>query len=244
MPGSSFDCLRDMQTPKNPNAYKSYNVIGHELNPNTYQGQYWDFTNGAATRVHHNSTVFSHWFYLVCQGGTGTNDKGFTYSVTGIGISKAEKIAYLTLFYLYSSANFFAARNASLQAAVDLYGVTSPEVATVTNAWNAVGVVFPIINLGFHFLSAPSGVTAFCSGTGVSGVSLSSGSYNYQLTNFTGLTIIQNVSAPSGRQIYLEEQPRGVHVITGEMTANMTVTYYVFSSGTSLENLILKFGIM
>jgi len=239
--GSTFDCIRNMEDPKSTLAWNALNGP----NPNTYQAGPWDFTNGAATTIHHNSTILSHWFCLVCQGGAKTNDKGFAYSVTGIGFNKAERIAFLTLLYLNSSANFLATRIASTQAAADLYGATSLEVAAVTNAWNAVGVVFPTINLGFHYLSGPGGVQATCSGSGVPGVNLTPiSSHSYQLNNYTGTTIIQNVSAPVGRQVYLEEQPRGSYVVTGEMTSSMTVTYYVFSSGSSLVNLGLKFGIM
>ena len=74
-------------------------------------------------------------------GGSGTNDKGFAYNVTAIGLDKAAAIAYRTLTtYLSSSSTFLNARTYSLQAAADLYGAGSAEVTQVTNAWNAVGV--------------------------------------------------------------------------------------------------------
>jgi Zn-dependent metalloprotease len=62
-------------------------------------------------------------------------------AVDGIGISKAEKIAYRAwVHYLHPSSNFKSARTASLQAAADLYGSDSPERAATARAWSAVGV--------------------------------------------------------------------------------------------------------
>ena len=232
--GSSFDCIRNMQNPKSTAASSG-------PNPNTYEGTNWDFTNA---KMHNNSTVLSHWFYLMCQGGSGTNDKGFAYSVTGIGITKGEKIAYGALSYLNSSSNFFAARNATIQAAANLYGDISPEVVSVVNAWDAVGVLQPprTVNLGFHYNNGPSGITAFCSGSGIGGYTLSPMStQNYQVTNYTPYTIIQTISVGSGYHIYLDEEPRGSYVLTGEGTSSLTVTYYLYREGTTVNSLVLKF---
>ncbi|WP_415328822.1 M4 family metallopeptidase [Chryseobacterium sp. MMS23-Vi53] len=131
--------IRDMA---NPNAYGQ---------PDTYLGTYWKptTTSGCSSPtqsndycgVHTNSGVLNFWYYLLVTGGTGTNDKGFAYNVTGIGLDKAAAIAYRTLTtYLSSSSNYLNARTYSLQAAADLYGSGSNEVTQVTNAWNAVGV--------------------------------------------------------------------------------------------------------
>jgi hypothetical protein len=63
------------------------------------------------------------------------------YNVTGIGISKAEKIAYRAeTVYMTANTNFANARIHTIQAAIDLYGDCTPEVTSVTNAWHAVGV--------------------------------------------------------------------------------------------------------
>lgn len=126
----------------NPNAYSQ---------PDTYMGTYWKTTttSGCVTPsqsndycgVHTNSGVLNFWYYLLVTGGSGTNDKGFAYNVSGIGLDKAGAIAYRTLTtYLTSSSNYANARTYSLQAAADLYGAGSNEVTQVTNAWNAVGV--------------------------------------------------------------------------------------------------------
>lgn len=131
--------IRDMS---NPNAYRQ---------PDTYKGTYWKdaTTTGCASPsqandycgVHYNSGVLNFWYYLLVTGGSGTNDNGFAYNVSGIGLDKAGAIAYRTLTtYLTSTSTYANTRTYSLQAAADLYGAGSNEVTQVTNAWNAVGV--------------------------------------------------------------------------------------------------------
>jgi Zn-dependent metalloprotease len=126
--GGDFYTIRNMS---NPNQYSD---------PDTYKGSYWYTGTGDNGGVHTNSGVLNFWFYLLTGGGSGTNDKGFAYSVTGLGITKAQAIAYRTLtYYLVSTSNYAAARTASIKAARDLYGATADSVQ-VKNAWNAVGV--------------------------------------------------------------------------------------------------------
>ena len=124
----------------NPNAYGQ---------PDTYGGTYWydvagctpDGTNNDYCGVHTNSGVLNYWFYLLVNGGSGTNDIGSTYTVSGLGIDKSGDIAYrMESLYLTSTSDFAAARDAAIQAAADLYGYCSAEEEAVTNAFYAVGV--------------------------------------------------------------------------------------------------------
>ena len=109
--------------------------------PDTYHGTNWESGTSDNGGVHTNSGVQNHWFYLLCQGGNGTNDIGSTYSVTGIGIEKASQIAYRSMtVYLSPTSGYSDARFYSIQAAVDLFGDCSQEVIAVANAWYAVGV--------------------------------------------------------------------------------------------------------
>ncbi|HEX2696040.1 MAG TPA: M4 family metallopeptidase [Acidobacteriota bacterium] len=88
--------------------------------------------------VHLNSTIPSHWYYLLAHGGT---NRTSGIAVDGIGLSEAEKIAYRAwVYYLHPSSNFKGARTASLQAATDLYGAGSAEADATARAWSAVGV--------------------------------------------------------------------------------------------------------
>lgn len=136
----------------NPNTYGD---------PDTYNGTNW--YNGSADNggVHTNSGVQNKWFYLLSQGGSGTNDLGDVYTVNGLGMATAAEITYRALtVYLFPSANYNDARSASIQAAVDLFGACTPEVESVTNAWYAVGVgsiYVPQASADFS-----SGMTGYC----------------------------------------------------------------------------------
>ncbi|MCO6500607.1 MAG: M4 family metallopeptidase [Vicingus serpentipes] len=122
--------LRNMANPKSKG------------DPDTYFGTNWAPLGGADNGgVHTNSGVQNFWFVLLTDGGTGTNDNGDTYTVNGLGLTKASQIAFRNLtVYLTSNSNYADARFYSIQAAVDLFGACSPEVEAVTNAWYAVGV--------------------------------------------------------------------------------------------------------
>ncbi|CAM1354669.1 M4 family metallopeptidase [Tenacibaculum ascidiaceicola] len=129
-------------------ALRSMNDPKSQGQPDTYGGTYWKNPNcGTPTRfndycgVHTNSGVLNKWFYLLSVGGSGTNDASDNYNVTGIGITKAAKIAYRTeANYLSASSTFADARTGAIQAATDLYGANSQEVISTTNAFYAVNV--------------------------------------------------------------------------------------------------------
>jgi len=132
-----YSCLRSMASPKE-------GKDGDQPCPDTYGGEYWVDPNNIAYDhggVHFNSGVQNKWFYLLSDGGTGTNDNNFTYDVTGIGIEKAQQIVYrTTMKYATSQSQYADMRLASLQAAKDLHGAESAELASVLSAWDAVGV--------------------------------------------------------------------------------------------------------
>lgn len=109
--------------------------------PDTYMGTNWYTGFADNGGVHTNSNVQNFWFYLLCQGGSGTNDIGNPYNVTGIGMANAADIAFrANTVYLTSSSQYADARFYSIQAAIDLFGACTAEVIATTNAWHAVGV--------------------------------------------------------------------------------------------------------
>src|SRR5690606_1941265 len=127
--GDSHYAYRSMANPK---AYGQ---------PDTYQGVNWATGTADNGGVHTNSGAVNYWFYLLAQGGSGTNDHSYSYSVSGIGLAKAAAIAYRTLtLYLTPTSQYANACSYSILAATDLYGASSAEVASVRNAWKAVGV--------------------------------------------------------------------------------------------------------
>ncbi|MGG5172368.1 M4 family metallopeptidase [Pseudarthrobacter sp. J1738] len=99
--------------------------------------------------VHYSSGVGNHFYYLLAEGSGAKTIGAKAHSsptcdgsvVTGIGRDKAEQVWYRALtVYMTSSTNYSGARTATIKAAGDLYGTTSPEAAAVASAWNAVSV--------------------------------------------------------------------------------------------------------
>jgi Zn-dependent metalloprotease len=160
--------LRDMADP---------NAFG---NPDTYGGLNWTKTIGCIPDqnndycgVHNNSGVQNFWFYLLSVGGSGTNDLGESYQVTGIGIDKAAEIAYRNLSeYLTPNSNYNDARFFSIESVIELYGELSPENEAVQNAWHAVGVgrpysVLPVSDFYVdNFVCQPNKTVRFVSQSG------------------------------------------------------------------------------
>ena len=80
------------------------------------------------------------WYYLLTDGGKGTNDKDYSYDVQGVGIEKSQQIAYRTLVvYATQKSQYADIRLSTLQAAKDLYP-NGTEADAVAKAWDAVGV--------------------------------------------------------------------------------------------------------
>jgi len=159
----------------------------------TYHGTNWSYSSDPSTYAHENMSVLTHWFYLLSQGGSGTNDLGNSYSVSGIGITKAEAIAWRTeSVYLTSSADYAAARTASIQAATDLYCANSPVVMAVTNAWYAVGVgtIYNQLNLmsisGQSYICTSSAYTVIHQPTGITSTLWSTSNSSVATINASG----------------------------------------------------------
>ncbi|MDR2971614.1 MAG: M4 family metallopeptidase [Bacteroidales bacterium] len=128
--------------------------------PNTYKGQYWVFGGEDNGGVHTNSGVLNYWFYLISEGGNGVNDNGDAYQVQGIGIEKAEQIAFkLLVEYLTPNSQYFDAFSYALIAADELYGDDFPEaVQTVGDAFYAVGVIREPYNSTVNFKASETKV--------------------------------------------------------------------------------------
>ncbi len=116
----------------NPNTYGD---------PDTYGGTNWYTGTADNGGVHTNSGVQNYWYYILVNGGTGTNDLGSNYNVTALGLQNASAIAFRNLtVYLTTNSDYADARFYAIQSATDLFGPCSPEVIATTDAWYAVGV--------------------------------------------------------------------------------------------------------
>ena len=114
--------------------------------PSRYKGHEWVDTGDTSEGndnggVHTNSGVQNHFFYLLCEGGSGVND-GIQYEVVGIGVEKAAQIAYQALTaYCEPRTDFESVMGCWESAAWDLVDsgvIESNDVASVAQAWAAV----------------------------------------------------------------------------------------------------------
>lgn len=112
--------------------------------PDTYLGDNWWTASGDNGGVHTNSGVMNHWFYLLAEGsGTtdGINDNGDIFNIQGLGKLNASRIVYRAqTVYFTPNTTYPEARNYTIQAAEDIFGVNSLEAITTSNAWYAVGI--------------------------------------------------------------------------------------------------------
>ncbi|RYY66106.1 MAG: M4 family peptidase, partial [Chitinophagaceae bacterium] len=154
--GANADApLRRMDNPKaqgNPDTYGGTNWVNPTCTPTLANDQ---------CGVHTNSGVINHWFFLLTAGSlNGTrpaglnadwyyradsddelNDLGNSYRVNGVGFDQSEQVTFLMESLLSSNATYTEARDVSIQVATAITGdPCSGLVASVTNAWYAVGV--------------------------------------------------------------------------------------------------------
>ncbi|NND72836.1 MAG: M4 family metallopeptidase [Rhodothermales bacterium] len=119
--------------------------------PDTFEGRFFGEFSTAYERElglrdlqqHHNSTVLSHWFYLLSEGGEGENDNEDHYDIEPVGRERMVGVVYKSLFMLHPNSTFKDMRDATTSIVQREYGKCSEELKQVTNAWNAVGVGDP-----------------------------------------------------------------------------------------------------
>lgn len=116
--------IRNMSNPKS------------KEHPNTYKGDFWY----EHPERHAWAGVLDYWFYLLANGGSGTNDFGYHYNVTGIGMEKAARIVFRAeRYYINNQTNYKTLCEYMIRAAKDLS--SGQEVASTIEAWRAVGLL-------------------------------------------------------------------------------------------------------
>ncbi len=99
--------------------------------------------------IHQNSSIVSHWFYILTQGGPGG-------LVRPISVEDATEIVLQTIrYYLLSTSDFNDLRKGSIRAAEDLFGFCSHQAAQLKNAWSLVGIGQPNTSECIHILGNP-----------------------------------------------------------------------------------------
>ena len=111
--------------------------------PDTYRKDNWELpiSNTYFDGIqHNNSTVFSHWFYLLVSGGSGVNDWGDSYNLSSINMDDMIKIVLHTFIngYYTSNGSYYDLAMGTIKAAYDLFGTNMAE--SIYHGWAAVGV--------------------------------------------------------------------------------------------------------
>ena len=161
--------------------------------------------------IYVKSGVFSHWFYLLVSGGSGTNGIGNSYNVSGIGMDAAEKLIVEAVFSgkLRNTSSYSQIRDAFVQAGYALQGVSNSVVVTeAEKAFYAVGVGTPPVTIsgpiihcpgpqsysvtyapaGFSWTSSPN-ISIFGSGTNITASGTASGAGYIAIKNNLGQII-------------------------------------------------------
>lgn len=212
----------------NPNAFGD---------PDTYLGTNWYTGSGDNGGVHYNSGVGNYWYYLLVEGGIGTNDFGTAFNVSGLGLTDAGKIAFRALtVYLSSNSQYTDWRFYAEQAASDLFGACSNQLQQTSNAWAAVGV--PATGGGINLIISSSGSTTFCSGSSVvlSTSNTSADSYQwYNGSNAIGGATGSSYTASASGNYSLRAVFCGTNTITSNTIAVNVSTASAVLSGNTLS---------
>ncbi len=111
-----------------PNIYNKPKVVG---------GNLWN--EGAG--VHTNSGPLGHWFYLLVEGGNGTNDLGTAYNVESVGLDVAFDIAFqLNRDYLTETSGYQDAFTNCMLLVENQFGLNSNTYTSFAEAWKAIGL--------------------------------------------------------------------------------------------------------
>ena len=139
----NFNWLLGDRFIKSPTAlpFRSLEDPNLRSDPKYYGGKYWWNSPADNGGVHTNSGVLNYWFYLLVEGGSGTNEAGVDYAVPAIGMEEAMQIVFgMQVAYLTPNSQYLDAWAASLEQTEDLFGLNSPQYQSVEEAWRAVGV--------------------------------------------------------------------------------------------------------
>ncbi len=129
-PGTAGDALRYMDDPAKD---------GGSLD-------YWTSSAGSVD-VHYSSGISNLALALLSKGGTHPRGKS-TINVTGIGTQKAGQIWFKANTTLFTPSTTFAQAKTYTEQAATALGYTTADVASVTAAWQAVGVGVTVVITG------------------------------------------------------------------------------------------------
>jgi Zn-dependent metalloprotease len=107
--------------------------------PAMYKGTLWNDN----ADVHTNSSILNHWFYLMVQGKSGTNEAGYTYNISAQPILDVLDILFTCqTSYLTESSDYHQMYIFSEQVCKDKHGASSSIYQSLIDAWKAVGLPY------------------------------------------------------------------------------------------------------
>lgn len=203
--------------------------------------------------VHAASGPMNRAFYFLSQGAQPTqspNNFSSAYlpgGMAGIGNDKAAAIWYRAVTaYLTPSADYVAARTASLQAASDLYGTSSAEYRAVANAFAAINVGY---TAGTFDDRAPPRITASVAGTSPVVTLNATATDNVGVTHVEfavdGHLVATDPSLPFSASLNVEAFANGAHELTAtahDAAGNRGTTTVTFTVANPFEQLLLNPG--
>jgi len=145
-----------------PDVEAPWNFRARMVDPGRVGGlREWDATAGS--RVEHAvGTIYGRLFVLLARGASAdrtsaTYSRFFPVGMAGLGLQEAAQLWYLaTSGYLPDEPNFFELRQAFLRAAELLFGAESPGVRITQNAFAAVGLGAPVVDMSAPVVSGLS----------------------------------------------------------------------------------------
>lgn len=211
---------RSLEDPKSDGRHGIDDCLDEAVGqPDTYLGEFW-VTDACPSRwgdKHAKGGVQNYWFYLLSEGGWGTNDNGDVYTVLPIGETKAALLSYWNMTNtMMPSSEYAQAREGTISAAVFLFGECSFEHNQVMNAWHAVGVgeASNCANASIasekqeNFLVYPNPVTDYLT------VSWDdSNDFDIKIYNLSGSLVFNQQGLTNNQQISFLDFAKGTYII-------------------------------
>ena len=136
--GFTWEIAHDFRRDSTVDVFRNMSDPNLENHPKYYKGRFW---SARGEGVHTNSNVMNYWFYLLVEGGSGTNERDYNFAVQKLGMDKTIQMVFIVnTAYLVPNSDYQHAYESTLEVAEDLWGIDSWEYVAVEEAWRAVGL--------------------------------------------------------------------------------------------------------
>lgn len=171
--------------------------------PDTYQGEFWYDGDNIDIFGHQNNGVLNYWFYLLVEGDQGMNDHGYAYEVTPIGLDLAAQVVFVTLRDELGPLATIEDFADGTKVVLERLGEEGEIVASLREAWEAVGVQLETtsaedVNSSVPFSVAQQGDQLLLSLDATIGQQL-----NVSLLDYTGRRLLASTLDPREQELSL-----------------------------------------